>query len=478
MTHFIGRKQELETLKSFLKKKSASFIVIRGRRRIGKSRLINQFGQFLPSCLFSGLPPVEKTTMQSQINEFSRQMALNFNMPKLTFSDWGEVFWQLGQLTSQGQMMIALDEISWIGSKDPDFLGKLKNAWDLYFSKNPKLILIVCGSVSSWIQKNILSSTGFLGRISLDMVLEELPLHRCIEFWDHRKSRISPYEVFKLLSVTGGVPRYIEEIIPELPAEENIRRLCFQKGGLLVREFDQIFSDLFSKQAALYSKIVAHLAKGSSNFDEICLALSVKKSGKVSEYLDNLIQSGFISEHPTWDIRQRKISNLKKYRLSDNYLRFYFRCILPNKEQISRGLFQESLHRLPGWEAILGLQFENLVIHNARKVFQCLKISSADVVMFGPFFQRTTKKRKGCQIDLLIQSKYHVLYLCEIKFLSGKVGMEAVGQIKTKLDHLDCPRNFSVQTVLVHVNGVTQGVLESREIDHIIDFSQLYSSSI
>ena len=117
-------------------------------------------------------------------------------------------------------------------------------------------MLIICGSVSSWIEKNILSNTGFLGRISIDLVLEELPLIDCLKFWRKTKERLSPYEFFKVLSVTGGVPKYLEEILPEQSAETNIQRLCFKPQGLLFREFEQIFSDLFSRRSALYKKII------------------------------------------------------------------------------------------------------------------------------------------------------------------------------------------------------------------------------
>jgi hypothetical protein len=101
-----------------------------------------------------------------------------------------------------------------MGSLDPTFLGKLKNAWDLQFSNNSKLILILCGSVSSWIEKNIIKSTGFLGRPSLYLTLEALPLSDCDHFWDGKGHGISIYEKLKILSVTGGVPRYLELINP------------------------------------------------------------------------------------------------------------------------------------------------------------------------------------------------------------------------------------------------------------------------
>src|SRR3989338_8828761 len=119
--------------------------------------------------------------------------------------------------------------------------------------------MILSGSQSTWIEKNILSSSGFVGRISYQLTLEELYLPECNQFWASRKDKISAYEKLKLLSVTGGVPRYLEEIQVNLSAEENIRRLCFRPEGLLFNEFEQIFSDLFSKRSDKYKRMTTLL---------------------------------------------------------------------------------------------------------------------------------------------------------------------------------------------------------------------------
>lgn len=188
---------------------------------------------------------------------------------------------RLANVTRKGKVLILFDEISWMGSKDPLFLGKLKNAWDLEFKKNPNLILILCGSVSWWIEKNILNNTGFLGRISLQMTLKELPLNDCAQFWP-KELKVSNFEKLKILSVTGGVPKYLEEIVSKLSAEENIRRLCFNVSGLLFNEFDQIFSDIFGQRSNIYKKILECLINGKKNLETIFEDLDVKKNGVIN----------------------------------------------------------------------------------------------------------------------------------------------------------------------------------------------------
>ena len=396
---FIGRKKELEDLNLLLKKRTSSLVVIRGRRRVGKSRLIQEFVKDKNSWTFVGLPPI-KMTRERQIDEFLSQLSQNLKIPKIQPSNWNwsECFSFLAAHAQKQKIVIVFDEISWMGSEDPDFLGHLKNAWDLYFSANPNLILILCGSVSIWIEENILSNTGFVGRVSIDMKLEELSISQSQEFWGRQKDRLSSYEKFKLLAVTGGIPKYLEEIIPEQTAEENIQRLCFQSNGLLYREYDQIFSDLFSKRAKTYSHIISTLNKKALTLDEICKILKKEKSGNISKYLHGLISAGFVSEDGTWNLKEEKASQLKKFRLKDNYIRFYLRYIEPNKRKISKNFFDSGVLNLPGWESIMGLQFENLVVNNLKELCKILKIDTQDIVMEGPFFKEPQKDKKDARL--------------------------------------------------------------------------------
>lgn len=472
---FIGRKKELISLELLLKKKSASLVVIRGRRRVGKSRLIKEFVSDKNSWIFSGLPPVPGITKQRQLDDFSAQLSKSFGMPKMQASDWVEHFTFLGNLSKDKKIVIVLDEISWMGSEDQDFLGKLKTAWDLHLSENPNLIMIICGSVSSWIEENILQSTGFVGRISLDMVLEELSIEESSEFWGSRRNKVSAYEKFKLLSVTGGIPKYLEEIIPAHSSEDNIQRLCFQSEGILFREFDQIFSDLFSKKATTYGNIVKVLDHSSLSLDEISKRLGIGKSGYLSRCLDDLALAGFIQEDCTWNLSTKEESRLKKFRLKDNYLRFYLRYIEPKKDRISKNMFEsKSFMSLPGWESVMGLQFENLVLNNLKRLCEILRIDISEISNAGPFFQRKTQRMKGCQIDLLIQTKHNTLYVCEIKFSSAEVKSSVIEEMEKKIESLSVPKGISVRPVLIHVNGVSQALMESEVFNDIVDISQFF----
>lgn len=462
----------MQILQRLFTKRVASLVVIKGRRRIGKSRLAEEFGHSLKTYTFVGLPPEKHVTAEHQRKEFARQMQEQLHVRGLSSDDWGDLFWHLSQHTQEGRILIILDEINWMGDKDPTFLGKLKTAWDQDFKKNAELIMILSGSMSKWIEKNVLSSTGFVGRISIDMNLEELPLHVCNQFWHPCETMVSSYEKFKILSVTGGVPRYLEEIRPQWTAEENIQALCFEKESFLFKEFIKIFSDLFSGRSDSYLKILKRLVEGSATLQQIADALGMKKGGTVTEYLDDLVTTGYVSRDFTWNLNSGAPSTTSHYRLKDNYLRFYLKVIEPNSHKI----LQDETVRPAGWDSIMGLQFENLVLNNRKSLKAYLNIEGENIVYDNPFFQKTTKTHSGCQIDYMIQTKYNSLYVCEVKFSKNKIGLEIIDEMQEKIRRLAYPRGFSIWPVLIHVNGVTEAVARGGFFSRIIDFGDFLKS--
>lgn len=475
---FVGRQKELKNLNDLMQKKASSLVVIKGRRRIGKSRLVEQFAKKHRFLRFSGLPPQVNTTAQEERDAFSKQFTNN-SLPELKADDWADLFSYLAREAREGRMIILFDEISWMGSKDKSFLGKLKNAWDLEFKNNPELILILCGSVSAWIDENILKSTGFMGRLSLVLDIGELSVPECNQLLREVGFRGLGYEKFKILSVTGGMPRYLEEIKPDRLADENIKDLCFKKSGILFREFNDIFLDIFSRRNEVYKKIVEALVEGAKELSAIADAAGMKVSGHVTNYLLDLIKSGFVKRDFTWNIKDNKTSKLSHYRLSDNYLRFYLKYIEKNENKIESDFFEnKSLSILPGLDTIMGLQFENMVLNNRKFIWKKLNIYAEDIITNNPYFQKPQTRRKGCQIDYLIQTRTKILYACEIKFLREEVQAGVINEVQKKIESFSLPKGFSIMPVLIHVNGVNSDVVSEQYFSHIIDFKELLESTI
>jgi AAA+ ATPase superfamily predicted ATPase len=409
------------------------------------------------------------------LREFGHQLAMQTDLPQINPDSWSQAFQLLGSTIRDESTVVLLDEISWLGGYDPDFPGYLKKAWDTVFKKHSKLILVLCGSVSAWIEKNILKNTGFVGRDSWDILLEELPLYYCNHFWGKARERISNAEKLKVLSVTGGVPKYLEEVDPGVTAEENIKRLCFHRGGILFREFEQIFSDVFGKHSAGYKEILKVLTYGSKTVSEISNAMDKERNGHMSEYLRDLVLGGFVAEDATFAPKTGRNTRTVKYRLKDNYSRFYLRYVEPRKESIEKGLMLGlSMDQLPEWNTILGLQFENLILNNIQPLAKQLQLARTPLIAAAPYFQKQTARRKGCQVDLLILTK-HSLYVVEIK-LRKSIEPQVIDEVKEKVRRLPADSERSIRTVLVYEGQLNKNVEDEGYFDFTIPFAQLLTS--
>lgn len=263
-----------------------------------------------------------------------------------------------------------------------------------------------------------------------------------------------------------------------MSAEENIKRLCFTKGAILVEEFSQIFSDLFLRDSPFYKKIVETLISGSKEREEIGKILNIgPPGGRLSEYLQELELAGFITRDHTWKIASGLDSKLRKYRLSDNYVRFYLKYIDKNLSKIDRNSFHfKSLTSLGEWDTIMGFQFENLVLNNRRLIHKALNIRPEEIISENPFYQHKTARSPGCQVDYMIQTKFGSLYVCEIKFSKNEINGSIIQEVQRKIDNLKRPKGYSCRPVLIHVNGVTDQVIEEDYFASIINVSNFLSA--
>jgi len=468
---FVGRKNELKRLESLHKKKTPILVVVKGRRRVGKSRLINFFASKCNKNRlwnFAGLAPQEGINDQTQRDHFSRQLASILKLPPFTFHDWSDAFEHLGSHLRAGDIVL-LDEISWMGSKDPSFIPKLKAWWD---KQTLPIMVVFCGSVSTWIEENILKSTAFFGRINLTITLEPMPIPDANKLLKAAGFKGSDYDTFKLLSILGGIPWYLEQANPGQTADDLIKQLCFEKDGLLVLEFDRIFHDLFNGKGASYKKILGSLRSGTKTLAEIRKNIEFAKSGTLSRLMEHLITAGFVRKQNLWSFKTTKPLKQSLYRICDPYMRFYLKLIEPQRNKIDLGGLQNTqFSQLPGFEAHMGLQLEQLLLQNRNLLLKSIGINLSDIISDGPFRQSKTSTRSGCQIDYLVQTATKNLFICEFKFKRRELGTDIISQVQDKISALKVPRGFATIPVLFHIGGVSSNVATSEYFYRIIDIS-------
>lgn len=471
---FYGREDLVERFSALWRKRVASFVVCRGRRRIGKSTLIERFAEISGARFvkIEGLAPDEGMTNRKQLDNFALRLSRISGRKRLALSNWAEAFEELGNVTDGRRTVILLDEISWMGGYDRTFPAQLKIAWDNVFNKRKDLVVFVCGSVSSWIHRNILKSRGFVGRIALDTVVDELPLRECVKFWGRRASRLAISEIVDVLSVTGGVPRYLEEIDPTVSADENIRRMCFLPDGYLFREFGELFNDVVSDRASDKAAVLNALCEGPMSGAELADRIGLERNGHFSELLGELEIAGFLAKSEGLNPQSGKRGRVDRYRIRDNYTRFFLRYVAPRMQEIRQGAFEfVSVRALPGWDSIMGLQFENMVLNNLKELMPLIGLKGKLLLSAAPYRNSRESKGGGCQIDLLIQTE-RTAYVIEIKrrkYIDGEVVDEVVRKVK----RLPLRAGVSVRPCLVYEGELAPRVQSQDYFDAIVPVRRL-----
>ena len=276
-----------------------------------------------------------------------------------------------------------------------------------------------------------------------------------------------------MLSVCGGVPRYLEEIEPSLSVDESLRRSCFTPGGYLFKDFDLMFDELYDKSSADRKAVLNALATKPMTVSEVAVALGKNRNGHLAEAMKDLVQAGFLAQERGVNPRTGELRQEIRYRICDNYVRFYLHTILPRRAMIEDGTYRfESLERLPGWESILGFQFENLVLGALPELVAKLHLDKSRILSMAPYRKSSAGRERGCQVDCLIQTR-RSLYVVEIKRVAS-IGMEIIDEVEQKVSRLGCPGDVSVRPVLVYEGNLSPMVAEDGYFTAIIPAVELF----
>lgn len=473
---FFGREAQIEQLESLWRKRIGSLVTCRGRRRIGKSTLIEQFAQKTGSRFIKieGVKPKRDFSNANELEAFAMQLSVQTGADPTPPSNWLNAFIRLNDKIRDGERtVVLLDEISWLGYYDKMFADTLRIAWENYWKKHDKLIVVLCGSVSTWIKENVIDNSAYLGRRSLDLVIGELPLRECVRFWGTETERLSVKEIVDVLSVTGGVPRYLEEIDPGLSADENLRRLCYSPNALLRIDFDEMLNDVITNQPRLTAQVLRALVEGPLSAAEIASVLNMERGGRVSDALFQLAEAGFVAcdaaRNPETGAKIRE----RRYRLRDNYSRYYLKYVERVTGAIDDGSYNfPSLSRLNGWNTVMGLQFENLVVNHYAELMPFLHLGGTVITSAAPYRKVGRRDRnKGCQVDLLLQAA-NMLYFIEVK-RQQKIDPSIVQEVDAKIKCVSRPDGVSARAALVYDGELPLSVAENGYFDAIVPFRKL-----
>lgn len=466
---FIGRLQELGLLEEAYNSDKNCLAVIYGRRRIGKSSLVKQFSLNKP--FFYTFEALENEDTKGQIQHFTSYLKEQVTDPLLaniTFNNWQDVFSYLTEKVikrkSKKKLVIFLDEFQWMAAGRQKLVSLVKYFWDNHW-KDKNVMLILCGSVASFMEKKVLSSKALYGRINLEILLKGLLPREAAQLF---KGKRSSEEILKYLLVFGGVPKYLEEIQLDKSFNQNINRLCFRKNSLMLNEINRIFYSQF-RETKTYLSIVKLLENGIYSISEISRKLAIASGGGLKDYLKNLELAEIIRSYVPFDKSVK--TKFRKYTISDEFLIFYFKFMEPNLRTIedsgSQMLFEAfSNDNLDTW---LGFAFERFCVKHAA-FFSKIMGFEDEVLIASPYFRRDSRQ---FQVDLVYKRMDHVITVCEIKHLNKKISTAIIPGMEERIKLLEIPRGYTVDRALISLYGPDKSLLDSGYFNYYVNLDDL-----
>jgi uncharacterized protein len=410
----IGRTKEVTFLDNIYHSGKSEFVVVYGRRRVGKTFLVRNAFQQEFSFYLTGYA---NATLHTQLDNFSKTLTKHYPAYKSKkVSNWIEAFQQLitylEKLKTKRKLLF-IDELPWLDTPNSDFLSAVEHFWNTWASARKDIVLIVCGSAASWMINKIINNKGGLhNRVTSKLKVVPFTLQECELLIQQKKSVMDRYQIAQLYMVLGGIPYYWDQINRRHSATQNIQNLCFTENGLLRTEFTNLLQSLFGQYEKHTSVVKALSLKGKGmTRAEIVKAIKIKDGGSITRLLSELEESGFIRKYKPFG----KMNRDSLYQLVDFYSLFYFRYIanasLDDDENYWLNLLDSSSYR--AWS---GYAFENVCLYHLPQIKKALGISGMHTESAS---WRSKKATPAAQIDLVIDRKDNVITICEMKFANS-----------------------------------------------------------
>lgn len=408
----IGRKSQKTELQEAFESEYSEFVAVYGRRRVGKTFLIRETFNYHFTFEHAG---VANSNMTEQL--YAWKSSLNDAGLKniVTPSNWFDAFDMLKEViraSSEKKKVIFIDEMPWMDTPKSRFVNALEFFWNSWASARKDILLIICGSATSWIINNIFKNHGGLhNRITHRVFVEPFCLAECEEFMKSRNIALTRYDIIEGYMIMGGVPFYWSLLERGLSLNQNIDKLFFSQNGKLRYEFNELYDSLF-RNPDKYINVVTTLAKNKAGMsrNEIVAETKIANNGNFTKIMEDLEHCGFICRYNSFG--QNK--NNATYRLIDNFTLFYFKFMANNKQNDEA--FWTNSYNTSTRYSWVGLAFEKVCFQHVAQIKNALGISGVTSNVCSWSIAPQKAKDKGAQIDMIIDRADNVINLCEMKF--------------------------------------------------------------
>lgn len=408
----IGRGSEIKQLTAYANSGRPEFIAIYGRRRVGKTFLVNHLFRDKFTFAMTGVLEGDKS---AQMHAFVDALEMYGNPSEPIPINWFKAFQVLRRflarrLDSQRRCIVFIDELPCLDTRQSDFAKALGYFWNSWASLQSQMMLIVCGSSTSWMMKNIINSHGGLhDRITHELHLKEFTLSETEEYLRAQGSVWDRLTIAQTYMMCGGIPYYLSLLNPALSLAQNIDELFFAHNGTMLHEFNRLYKTLFSTPNP-YVAVVEQLASKRVGLtrNEIAASLGKSSSGQLSTVLQNLIDCDLVR---FYRVRNKKISRQGGlYQLMDFFSIFYLTFV--RNRSGDEHFWTKSIGR-PSVNSWMGLAFERLCLKHINQVKRALRIDS---ILTEQYSWRSTSEIERAQVDMIIERADRMINLCEIKY--------------------------------------------------------------
>ena len=416
----IGRKRETKELNRLYDSGRAELVAIYGRRRVGKTYLVDETFEGRITFKHAGLSPADedaKGLLRAQLNHFYNSLILHGMDSCKKPENWLDAFLLLEQylqkIDNGSRQLVFLDELPWLDSSRSGFLRAFEGFWNTWGCHRKNLMVVVCGSANSWVLDKLINNHGGLyGRVTYEIKLSAFTLRECEEFYRSREVQFSRYDIVQSYMIFGGIPYYLGYMDRELSLAQNVDILFFARNAVLKNEYDRLFESVFTNPEAIKS-IVELLYTRNSGFTrkEITENLRITDGGTLSKNLNALLASDFIVKYVPFGMSKRD----EHYKLTDPFCMFYLHFV-KHQEKTNEKYWQQNTVS-PSIVSWRGFAFENVCFNHIEQIKHALGISG--VITTHSAWSKKDDDKDGAQIDLLIERSDNVINMCEIKFTSN-----------------------------------------------------------
>lgn len=464
----IGREQEQEMLHRAYDADAPQFVAVYGRRRVGKTFLVREC--FKDNFVFqhSG---VAKASTKLQLRYFKESLT-KYGMAKARIpKDWIEAFSMLEQLIEMSpakKKVIFIDEIPWMDTPRSNFVTALEYFWNSFASARNDILLIVCGSATSWIINKVLKNHGGLhNRVNLRISLQPFTLHECELYAKSVGMRSTHYELLEYYMVLGGVAFYWSLLDKGKSVAQNIDDLLFAKNGQLHNEFNELYDSLFNNPDP-YLKVIHLLGtiKVGMPRPELLEKLQFTSGANVTRILEDLEECGFIRKYNAFG----KKRNDAIYQLIDNFTLFYFKFMEGNINNDEH--FWSHSYLSPLRYSWVGLAFERVCMQHVNQIKHKLGISGVLTNVYSWSTKADPTYGQGAQIDMLIERADNIVNVCEMKYSQDKyaITQEYSLNLMHKIERLMqvTKTKKALHLTMITVNGISHneywGIVQSEVV--------------